>query len=45
MGRRTAAIALLSLLGLCLWSGQVAAQSQPDGQLTIAFDEIGRAHV
>src|SRR2546422_5290249 len=38
MGRRTASIALLSLLGLCLWSGQVAAQSQPDGQLTIAFD-------
>jgi peptide/nickel transport system substrate-binding protein len=38
MVRRTASIALLSLLGLCLWSGQVAAQSQPDGQLTIAFD-------
>src|SRR2546430_12474424 len=38
MGRRTASIALLSLLSLCLWSGQVAAQSQPDGQLTIAFD-------
>ncbi len=38
MGRRTASIALLSLLCLCLWSGQVAAQSQPDGQLTIAFD-------
>src|SRR5436190_2244167 len=38
MVRRTASIVLLSLLGLCLWSGQVAAQSQPDGQLTIAFD-------
>src|SRR6266487_1196332 len=38
MGRRTASIALLSLLGLCLWSGQVSAQGQPEGQLNIAFD-------
>src|ERR1700737_4245467 len=38
MGRRTASIALLSLLALGLWSGQAAAQSPPDGQLTIAFD-------
>src|SRR6266699_831357 len=38
MGRRTASIALLSLLGLCLWTGEAAAQAQPDGQLTIAFD-------
>src|SRR5437870_6332164 len=38
MGRRTASIALLSLLGLCLWSGKVNAQGPPDGQLTIAFD-------
>ena len=38
MVRRTTSIAVLSLLALCLWGGQVAAQSQPDGQLTIAFD-------
>ncbi len=36
--RRTTSIALLTLLALGLWSGQAAAQSQPDGQLTIAFD-------
>jgi peptide/nickel transport system substrate-binding protein len=36
--RRTASIALLSLLALGLWSGQAVAQPQPDGQLTIAFD-------
>jgi len=39
MGRRRASIALLSLLALGLWSGgPAAAQPQPDGQLTIAFD-------
>ena len=36
--RRTASIALLSLLALGLWSGHAAAQPPPDGQLTIAFD-------
>src|SRR6266581_705313 len=38
MKSRTAAIAVLSLLALGLWTGQATAQSQPDGQLTIAFD-------
>ena len=36
MGRLTASIVLVLVLGLP--SGRLAAQGQPDGQLTIAFD-------
>jgi peptide/nickel transport system substrate-binding protein len=38
MSRLTASIALLFLLALATTTGEVAAQAQPDGQLTIAFD-------
>ena len=38
MSRLTASIALLFLLALGTSTGEVAAQAQPDGQLTIAFD-------
>src|SRR5438128_3012995 len=38
MSRLAASIGLAFALALGLGSGQVAAQSQPDGQLTIAFD-------
>jgi peptide/nickel transport system substrate-binding protein len=38
MSRLTAPIALLFLLALGTSTGEVAAQAQPDGQLTIAFD-------
>src|SRR5215469_10469674 len=38
MGRGMASIVLLSWLALALSAGPVGAQSQPDGQLTIAFD-------
>ena len=38
MGKLTASIALASVLALWLPGGEVAAQGQPDGQLTIAFD-------
>jgi peptide/nickel transport system substrate-binding protein len=38
MSRLTASIALLFLLALATSTGEVAAQAQPDGQLTIAFD-------
>ncbi len=38
MSRLTASIALLFLLALEVSTGEVAAQAQPDGQLTIAFD-------
>jgi peptide/nickel transport system substrate-binding protein len=38
MSRLTASIALLFLLALATSTGEVAAQAQLDGQLTIAFD-------
>src|SRR6266849_931040 len=38
MSRLTASITLLFLLALATSTGEVAAQAQPDGQLTIAFD-------
>ena len=38
MGKLTASIVLASVLALGLPGGEVAAQGQPDGQLTIAFD-------
>src|SRR6266852_7772217 len=38
MSRLTASIALLFLLALATSTGEAAAQAQPDGQLTIAFD-------
>jgi peptide/nickel transport system substrate-binding protein len=38
MSRLTASVALLFLLALGTSTGEAAAQAQPDGQLTIAFD-------
>ena len=38
MGKLTASIVLASVVALGLSSADVAAQGQPDGQLTIAFD-------
>src|ERR1700675_2785608 len=38
MGKLTTSIVLASVLALGLPGGEVAAQGQPDGQLTVAFD-------
>jgi hypothetical protein len=43
MSRLAASIGLVFALALGLGRGEVAAQAQPDGQLTVAFD-VSKRH-
>jgi peptide/nickel transport system substrate-binding protein len=38
MKKLAVSMILVATLAVGLWSGDVAAQAQPDGQLTVAFD-------